>query len=159
MRTGLLALVAIIVIAAIALGAYLVANGLQKLATSTTTTSQGPTTTASSGATLFSSTRYASAAYQIFPSAPLSENGKIVTADFNVTSSQLPSGATMVSMVFSGSGARYNVTVNAGEMLYFIDMNLADDSPPHDGSSGDDGYAIVNQSGYTMQLAYPLNMT
>lgn len=160
-------IVVVVVIAAIAAFAWS-ANAPMQTSASTTialaTTVLGnqttiQTTIQSTTTTLgpqFNSTQYATSAYQIYPAASLSQNGKIATSDFNASSILLPGAFVTVYINFTDTKASYNVTLNPGYKLYFIDSSLGDDSPAHDGLSSDDGYAIVDQNGYLVSMKYPL---
>ncbi len=104
----------------------------------------------------FSSFIYASSTYLISGNATLSPSGKIATGDFNLTTIPLQNGSTKYSIKFGVSGAIYNVTIGHGDKLYYIDTNLADDMAGSDISLGDDGYAVVNSTGYIVAYRYPL---
>ncbi|MGD0510493.1 MAG: hypothetical protein ABSA33_01505 [Candidatus Micrarchaeaceae archaeon] len=107
----------------------------------------------------FSSFKYAQYAYLISANATLSSSGKVATEDFNLTSMQLSNGSTKYSMKFDEVGTVYNVTMGRGSKLYYIDTNLADDMPGSDASFGDDGYVVVNSTGYIVAYQYPLPRT
>ena len=109
--------------------------------------------------TPFSSFQFASASYLISGNATLSASGKVATDDFNTTATQLANGSTEYSLRFDETGAVYNITVGRGGKLYYIDTNLADDMPGADTSLGDDGYAVVNSTGYIVAFKYPLPNT
>ena len=112
--------------------------------------------TNSSQSQLFSASRYYDSAYQISNGSALSPQGRVAASDFNLTSKQLQNGSAQYTIAFVDSTAVYNVTIQNGQKLYFIDSNLADDGVGSDKSSGDDGYAIVNASGYIVAMKYPL---
>lgn len=109
--------------------------------------------------TQFSSFPFASSSYLISGNATLSASGKIATEDFNTTTKQLANGSTLYSLKFDELGTVYNVTIAKGDKLYYIDTNLADDAPGSDMSIGDDGYAVVNSTGYITIFKYPLPNT
>jgi hypothetical protein len=109
--------------------------------------------------TLFSSYSLAQYSYLISGNATLSPSGKVATEDFNLTSTALANGSVSYSMKFAETGVTYSVTVGNGDKLYWIDTNLADDSPKADVFTGDDGYAVVNSTGYIIALKYPLPYT
>lgn len=109
--------------------------------------------------TLFSSFQYAPYSYLISGNATLSASGKIATGDFNLTTIVLQNASTKYSMKFDEIGTVYNVTVGHGSKLYYIDTNLADDMHGADASFGDDGYAVVNSTGYVVAYKYPLPST
>ena len=109
--------------------------------------------------TPFSSFQYASSAYLISGNATLSASGKIATGDFNLAAAQLDNGSTEYSIKFDEIGTVYNVTIAHGDKLYFVDTNLADDTPGSDMSLGDDGYAVVNSTGCIVAFKYPLPST
>jgi hypothetical protein len=117
------------------------------------------TTTTGSGGTPFSSFQFESSSYLISGNATLSPAGKAATSDFNLTSTPLANGSTEYSLKFKELSTVYNVTVGAGSKLYFIDVNLPDDSASSDTSLGDDGYAVVNATGYVISYKYPLPRT
>lgn len=115
-----------------------------------------PHSTVNMSGTLLSSSQYAQYAYQISGNATLSSSGQIATSDFNLTKNQLQNGSTTYTMAFSESGKVYNVTIGSTDKLYYIDSNLADDARGSDISLGDDGYAVVNSTGYIVTIEYPL---
>lgn len=106
--------------------------------------------------TLFSNFQFASTSYQISGNATLSPAGKIAVEDFNLTTTPLQNGSTIYSIKFNELSTVYNVTVGKNDKLYFVDSNLADDQPGADTSLGDDGYAVVNSTGYIVAFKYPL---
>ena len=106
--------------------------------------------------TQFSSSRYAASSYLISGNATLSSSGQIATGDFNLTEKPIANGSVEYSIKFDESGTVYNVTVGSGDRLYYIDSNLADDMKGADLSLGDDGYAVVNATGYVVAFKYPL---
>lgn len=106
--------------------------------------------------TMFAGFRFESTSYLIPESANLSASGKIAENDFNLTTTPLANGSTEYSLKFGEIGTTYNVTIGRTDKLYFIDSNLADDMPGADASLGDDGYAVVNSTGYIVQYRYPL---
>lgn len=107
--------------------------------------------------TLFSATKYWSYAYLISGNATPPASGRAATSDFHLADSALGNGSVEYTMTFSSTGAAYNVTVGPGEKLYYIDMTLADDSNNYESFPGDDGYAVVNASGYAVSIKFPLN--
>jgi len=109
--------------------------------------------------TQFSSFQYASSSYLMSGNATLSASGKIATGDFNTTTTSFPNGSTKYSLKFDEIGTVYNVTIGRGDKLYYIDTNLADDMKGADASFGDDGYAVVNSTGYIVAYKYPLTST
>ena len=123
---------------------------------STTAGGAGPS---QASGTLFSSFRFAQSSYLISENATLSASGKVATGDFNMTTAQLANGSTEYSLKFGETGAVYNATVGRGEKLYYIDTNLGDDASSSDVYLGDDGYAVVNATGYIVTLRYPLPNT
>ncbi len=120
---------------------------------------QSPGSIANTKGALLSGTQYYSYAYQISGNATLSSSGKIATSDFNITEKTLQNGSTTYSIAFSELGTVYNVTISPTEKLYFIDTNLQDDVHGSDLSLGDDGFAVVNATGYVVEVEYPLPNT
>jgi hypothetical protein len=106
---------------------------------------------------LFNDSQYAQYAYLISGNATLSAAGIAATADFNITHSKLQDGAAEYFLKARATGIVYNATVGPGSRLYFIDTNTADDYPTSDASTVDDGYAVVNASGYIVTEVYPLS--
>lgn len=106
---------------------------------------------------LFNGSQYAQYAYLISGNAALSAAGIAATADFNITHSQLQNGSAEYFLKSRATGIVYNATVGPGSGLYFIDTNTADDYPTSDASTVDDGYAVVNASGYIVKEVYPLS--
>jgi hypothetical protein len=107
----------------------------------------------------FSNFNLKSYSYLISGNATLSEAGKLATGDVNITGRQLANGSIMYSMSFSKFSKVYNVTISPSEKLYYIDTNLADDSSGADFSLSEDGYAVVNSTGYIINYEYPLPFT
>ena len=116
----------------------------------------------SAGQTLgrhFNSSAYISSSfYLISGNAIKSPAYNRVTGDLNLTSVQLANGATEYMMNF-GSGVTYNVTIDKGDNLYYIDTSFGDDNPSYDAALGDDGYAVINSTGYLITYKYPLPNT
>lgn len=110
--------------------------------------------TSNSTATLFSSSRYAPVSY-LLSGNTTGLSGQTATSDFNLSVTQ-QSAAALYTLTFKDTGAVYNVTVPSGDKLYYIDQNVADDSPSSDHYASDDGYAVVNANGYIVTLLYPL---
>lgn len=110
----------------------------------------------SSNKTLFSSSQYYPFSYLISDNASLSSQGQVATADFNLTHVELQNGSIEYKLAFRDTGLTYNVTLQKGDKLYFIDTNVVDDSPGADHSTLDDGYAVVDVNGYVVMLNYPL---
>ena len=104
----------------------------------------------------FGSSAFAQYAYLISGNATLSASGKVATYDFNLTAVQLQNGSVEYTMRFHGTGATYSVTVGEGDRLYYIDENLADDTPNADAALFDDGYAAVDSAGQIIAYRYPL---
>lgn len=121
--------------------------------------SPGRSGSANMTGTPFSSFQYASSAYLISGNATMSASGKVATEDFNLTTTPLENGSIEYSIKFDGRGGRYNITISHDDKLYYIDTNLADDMPGADASIGDEGYAVVNSTGYVIVYKYPLPNT
>ncbi len=170
MNSKAVAAVAVIVVVIVVAGAFLLLNhpAYNSQTTSAATTTASPTTantntsvtTSIAGnqsmAELFNNSQYFPYAYLISGNAALSSAGIAATSDFNISTTGLQNGSTMYVLRFKGSGAVYNITMAHGDKLYYIDRNLGDDSAT-DITTGDDGYAVVNATGYIVALQYPLS--
>ncbi len=152
---------AVIVVIIVIVGAYALYSGGNGNAYSTTTVSYSTvqstaqTTAPQGNATLFNSTQYAAYSYLISGSANLSSYGA-ATSDFNLTSAAGKNSSTIYTIAFKDTGASYNVTLQAGQKLYYIDTIPTDDGPT-DHTTGDDGYAVVNATGYVLSINYPIS--
>ncbi len=168
MDTGTAALLSLMVVLEIVIIGLLISNGhsspsISKSGALPTTTASafasttiGTTTIESRNATLYSNTPYYGASAEIYPTKNLSYGGQIAVSNFNQYNKTLQNGSAQVQLAFN-SGATYNITAGPGDKLYFIDGSLGDDSPGGDnGYTGEDGYALVDPSGYVITIVYPL---
>ncbi len=155
----------VIVVIAVVIGVYALHNGQGSATYSTTTISYStaPTTTSGnntttsvqSNATMFNNTQYAAHSYLISGNVNLSTYGA-ATSDFNLTSVTEANSTTIYTISYKDISASYNVTLKSGQKLYYIDMFPTDDSAS-DHTTADDGYAIVNATGYVISISYPIS--
>ncbi len=96
---------------------------------------------------LFSSTPYYPYAYLI--STPnLSSGAKAALSGFKLSNSQNANGTSTYTITLASSGASQVVTLGNGYSLYVIETSYGDDGIGGDYSLADDGFVVVNQSGY-----------
>ena len=96
---------------------------------------------------LFSSTPYYPYAYLI--STPnLSSGAKAALSGFRLADAQNANGTTTYTITLASSGASQIVTLDKGYSLYIIETSYGDDGIGSDYSLADDGFVVVNQSGY-----------
>lgn len=111
---------------------------------------------ATASQTPYSNTQYSKFSYLISGNATLSAAGRAATTDVNITHALLANGSAEYRINYTGLGLAYNVVITAGEELYYIDTNTADDGL-RDAYTGDEGYAVVNSSsGNALAVVYPL---
>ncbi len=116
--------------------------------TTTVSQSQASSTTTIS-AILFSSTPYYQYAYQIFP-GNMSQMARSAMAGFSMNTTVLANGITNVSISLTGAHQSQTVSVPPGFRLYVIETTFGDDGYNFEGSLGDDGFVLVNLSGYVV---------
>lgn len=149
----------VVVVLFVAIATLLIVSGSNNAAPSTTIYTTIPTTTAQisiRNLSLWSNSPYNPYAYLISGNATLSANGRVATFDFTLKTISLSNSSIVYSMTFVDTGAIYNVTIAPGSKLYFVDTNLADDNQNFDSLPRDDGYAVVNSTGYVTSLIFPL---
>jgi len=84
--------------------------------------------------------------YQIYP-GPESSQAKTATAGFNI-SVKLSGNNELVSVSVPGSGSPPQTsTFQKGDVVYFVETSLGDDSGSSDYSAGDDGIIVTNSQG------------
>lgn len=137
------AIAAVIVLIVIAVGALFLLGQNPK-----TQQVQGPSsTTTGSNAILFSATQYASYSYQIYP-GPMSSQARAAFSGYNMSTSTLVNGSVLINITVNGMPNHQSVVVKPNYKLYIIETSMGDDSPNFDSSLGDDGFALVNATGY-----------
>jgi hypothetical protein len=152
MNNRILYLVVAVVVVAVIAGAFLLyANNLRR---ASKPSSFVPVNASSQE--LFNNSQYAPYAYMIYPNVDQSAAAQVAISDFNMSIRNSPNDSVNLTMTFTDTGASYSVIVKPTDKLYFIDRNLGDDSAGRDGTGGDDGYILVNSTGYIEQLKYPL---
>lgn len=154
METKVLAGVVIVIVVVLALAVVAFNSGSSPSTGAVTTTLN--TSSGGQQAQLFSSSQYYQNSHLISGNATLSASGQAATSDFNITSTALSNASVEYTLVFVGTHATYNVTLAPGDSLYYIDSTLGDDSPSADSFHLDDGYVVVNSSGYIVSQVYPL---
>lgn len=147
--------IAVVVIAAIAVAAFLFMNG-SRPSGAPYSSSAPATLNPNSSLTQFNGSKYASYAYMLYPNRSDSAGAQVAMSDFNESIQTLQNGSASVTMNFTDTHAVYTVTVKQGFRLYFLDRNLGDDSASRDATGGDDGYLLVDPSGYITNVTYPL---
>lgn len=108
---------------------------------------------------LFNNSQYVSYAYMLYPKKEvytISTNAKIATSDFNYSFQDLTNGSVNLTLKFVDTHAVYSIILNRNYKFYYLDKNLADDNPTSDTSNNDDGYLIVNTTGYITFIRYPI---
>ena len=103
----------------------------------------------SNSTTLFSSTPYYQYAY-VVSDPTLSQQSRSALAGFNLTNTQLANGTRKITITFQGSGQSQVVMLQPNYTLYVIEATFGDDSYSFDSSLGDDGFVVVNPSGYVV---------
>ncbi len=115
--------------------------------TPNSTTSQSTETT-NPASELFSTSPLAKNAYLISGST-YDANTKKALSGFSVTKTAMPDGGTQITL--NAENAEYKTqtyTVEPGEKLYFIEMNLSDDNGNTDKTTVDDQAVLVDANGY-----------
>ena len=164
-NTGLIVGIIVVVVIIAAALYFVIGNSgtvpqtstVQTTAPSTTEVSVSASTTVmNSNAVLFSNSSYYQYACQIYPAVALSSTCQTVTSDFTTSTSQ-GANVTAVSIVFTETRTTYSASVAAGSKLYWIDENPSDDAGiSGDHYPGDDGYTVVNSTGYMTSVAFPI---
>ena len=102
-----------------------------------------------SNATLFSSAPYAQYSYLI--SGPnLSQQAQSALAGFKFTRTPMQNGSIEINISLSGSSQGNSVVLAPGYRMYIVEATFGDDGYGFDSSLGDDGFVIVNSTGYVV---------
>lgn len=113
----------------------------------TTATSSQQSSKTGANATLFSSTPYAPYSYLI--SGPnLSQQAQSALAGFKLVRTPLQNGSVEINVSLSGNGQGNSVVLAPGYKLYIVETTFGDDGYGFDSSLGDDGFVVVNSTGY-----------
>lgn len=156
MDSRLLIIAAVAVVVAIA--ALFVSNATQSPSQgpiATQGSNHGNTTTASSqqsanpnsNAILFNSTLYAQYSYLISDPV-LSQQAQSALAGFKLVRTQLQNGSIEMNISKSGVLQPSSVILAPGYKMYIIETTFGDDGYGFDSSLADDGFVIVNSTGY-----------
>ena len=147
----IVALIAVIIAAAVLLRGY---GSTGNTAMANTAAPAGPvsstqsaTPASNTSAVLFSSTPYYQYAYLVSDS-PLSSQAKAALAGFNFNNTQLANGTRKITIELAGTSQSQTVMLKPGYKLYIIEATFGDDGYGFDSSLGDDGFVMVNQTGY-----------
>lgn len=108
-----------------------------------------PQSQSGSNAILFNSTPYAQYAYLI-SSPTLSQQAQSALAGFKLVRTTLQNGSVEMNISLSGSGQGNSVTLAPGYKMYLVEATFGDDGYGFDSSLGDDGFVIVNTTGYVV---------
>lgn len=152
-----LVMIIVACVAIIALAAYLLRgtqNAVQS-ATSTQSSANLQTTpassqqshAASSNAVLFNDTPYSQYSYLI-SSPSLSQQAQSALAGFKLVRTQLQNGSVEMNISLAASGQGNRVVLAPGYKMYIIEATFGDDGYGFDSSLGDDGFVVVNSTGY-----------
>ena len=143
------AAVVVVILALIAFGAYYLSQVNSKPSPITTQqyTSVQTTAIASQAGTAFNSTSYFANSYLIYP-GNLSSAAKKALGAYTFHVSAAANGSTILTLVYPHSVNNKTFSIPSGYRFYYIENSLGDDSAQEDLYPTDDGYAIVNASGY-----------
>jgi hypothetical protein len=100
-----------------------------------------------SSGVLFSAQQYSNYAYLIAP-GNMSQQAKSALDGYTMSARPLSNGSENVTLGVAGTSRQGSLVLTPGEKLYVIETSFGDDGPGYDGSFGDDGFVLVNQSGY-----------
>ncbi|MCL5430541.1 MAG: hypothetical protein M1504_03635 [Candidatus Marsarchaeota archaeon] len=155
----LIAPIAIVIIALVLIAVVFVGGGFGAKSTSTQPSANTSTTNIiqsankSTSGILFASTPYYQYSYLI-SSAPLSSSARTALGAYNVSITSLANGSTEVDLIYPGNTGNMTFMVPTGYKLYYIEKSGSDDtSPGYDYYPTDDGYALVNSTGYVVRNA------
>jgi hypothetical protein len=98
---------------------------------------------------LFSSTPYYNYAYLI-STANISNGAKAALSGFNLSETKLSNGTSEYKITLSATGASQVLYLKKGYNLYMIEASYGDDGLGNEYSISDDGFVVVNQSGYLL---------
>ena len=106
------------------------------------------TTTKTYNRIKLSNSQYYSISYKIFP-GPLSSATLRALTGIEMSNTTVSNGTEIrISM---NNNLISNVSVPKNDSLYFIEASYGDDFSNYEGSLGDDGIILVNNSGYIIQ--------
>lgn len=137
----------IIVVLVLAVLAVVYLAGQGEFSEPATSTIQGSTVApGNASGTLFSSEPYYRASYLIAPGS-VSQQSQSALDGYKMTVNQTAIGEN-VTISYSGRGV--TTSLAAGDKLYIVETSFGDDAPGYEGSTADDGFVLVNASGYVV---------
>lgn len=99
----------------------------------------------------FNQTDYYNYSYLI-STGNLSAQTKNALGPFSPSFMQFPNGTARIVMTLAGRSGNQTIMVPGGERLYFVDGSLRDDNSTADSNFTDDGLAVVNATGYVVNM-------
>ncbi len=123
------------------------ASGMQ--GSTTTVAPTAASNTPQRAPVFFSSTPYYPYAYQIFP-GNMSQQARAAMSGFALRAAALPNGSTNVTISLMSTSQNQSIVLGQGYSLYIIETTFGDDGYNAEYSLGDDGFIVVNQSGYVV---------
>lgn len=101
----------------------------------------------SSNAILFNSTPYVQYSYLISDPS-LSQQAQSALAGFKLVRTPLQNGSVEINISLSANNQANSVILAPGYKMYVVETTFGDDGYGFDSSLGDDGFIIVNSTGY-----------
>lgn len=119
------------------------------MAQSSTTTVPAQSNVSAQAPVLFSRTAYAPYAFQVFPGS-MSQQASAAMSGFSMNTTALANGTTSISVSLKSTSQSQTIMLGPGYKLYVIETTFGDDGYGSDYSLGDDGFVLVNQTGYVV---------
>ncbi|MDE1768230.1 MAG: hypothetical protein KGH67_02015 [Candidatus Micrarchaeota archaeon] len=138
-----------IVIVGLLAGVFFLGNGAatSHTASQSSVSATSGVTATNSNATLFASSPYAQYAYLI-SNDTLSQQAHAALAGFNLSNTKLANGTRKITIALQGTSQNQMLMLRPGYKLYIIETTFGDDGYGFDSSLGDDGFVLVNNTGY-----------
>ena len=143
-------LIYVIVAALIVVGIVFLAFGHKSTATLAQSGNPSNNVNATnSSKVLFADAQYSAYSYLISP-GQLSQQAQNAMDGFNMTTANLTNGSSSVTLTVIGTTAAKNFVLKPGYKLYIVETSFGDDGYHFDSSLGDDGFVVVDPSGYVV---------